>query len=335
MYAKIAVDYTEATIASWEPNTVCVIRDNMTHLMRKTITAIVLGQENSVHSNVLEEVMTAAVTEYDRRNQNWLLALMPETIPTPGNLRYQRAVQQLNQLLYPLIKDRRNSNDDHGDMLSILLQVRDEDGVGMNDVELRDELVGLLLAHDSVADVLNWGWWLLAQNPEAEEKLLAEWQSVLGGRSPTFEDIPKLRYTECVVMEILRLYPLAWSTGRVVTQDCCLGGYPIHAGENVVMCQWVTHRDRRFFADPDTFNPDRWLDEVFRRKSAHTYFPFGGGPRSCIGRGLTMMESVLVFPTIGQRFQVQPIPGQQAIPYPNPSFSLRPKVGLKMQLLPR
>jgi cytochrome P450 len=331
-YGNLAVELTQQAIASWRTHPVPDLKAEMARLSREIITAIALGKENAAQSTCLAEVITAAITEYDRRNQNWLLAVLPETIPTPGNLRYQHATQQLNQLLYPLIKARREAGDDHGDILSMLLQVRDEDGVGMSDVEVRDELVGLCAAHDSMSEFFAWAWWLIAQYPTVEETLKIEWELVLAGQAPTAEDVAKLRYTEAVVKEVLRLYPLAWVTGRVVTQDCELGGYPIKAGENVVMCQWVTHRDRRFFEQPDTFKPDRWITNDAKQIPTYAYFPFGGGPRICIGRGLMMMEAVLLLATIGQQFQVHPLPGQRVEPYPNPSFSLRPKYGLAMEL---
>ena len=220
-------------------------------------------------------------------------------------------------------------------MLSILMQMRDENGIGMNNRELRDELVNIVLPHDSMSDALTWAWWLIAQRPDVEEKLVTEWQSVLAGRLPTFQDIPKLRYTEWVMMETLRLYPLAWVTGRVAMEDCEIGGYPIHAGENVVMCQWVTHRDRRFFEQPDTFNPDRWANDFAKRLPTYAYYPFGGGARVCIGRGLAMMETILILATVGQQFHLEPLPNQRVVPYPNPSFALRPKYGIKMQPVAR
>lgn len=334
-YGDITVALTEQAIANWQPGDGSVAQRDLTNTLRKIIMSIVFGQEGATQVSALEEVMVAAIKEYDRRKQNWLLGLLPETIPTPGNLRYHRAVENLDQWLYRIIETRRKTNEDQGDMISILMQVRDENGQGMNDLELRDELVNILLPHDSMGDALTWAWWLIAQHPEVEDKLVAEWQSVLGGRSPTFEDIPKLRYTEAVMMETLRLYPLAWVTGRIATEDCEIGGYPIHAGENVVMCQWVTHRDRRFFEQPDMFNPDRWSNEATKRTPNYAYYPFGGGARVCIGRGLAMMETVLILATIGQKFHFEPLPGQTIVPYPNPSFSLRPKYGIKMQLVSR
>lgn len=334
-YGNLAVELTQRSIDSWRTNSVPDLKAEMARLSREIITGITLGQENIAQSTLLAEVISAAIAEYDKRNQNWLLAFLPESILTPGNVRYWHATQKLNQLLYGLIQFRRGSDQDYGDILSILLQVRDEGGVGMSDVEIRDELVGLCAAHDSMSEFFAWAWWLLAQNPKVEEKLQMEWELVLAKQLPSAEDATKLHYTEAVVKEVLRLYPLAWVTGRVVTQDCELGGYPIKQGENVVMCQWVTHRDLRFFEQPETFNPDRWIVDGAKQIPTYAYFPFGGGPRICIGRGLMMVEAVLLLATIGQQFQVKPLPEQRVEPYPNPSFSLRPKYGLAMQLIPR
>jgi cytochrome P450 len=331
-YGDIAVELTERFIETWRSGDVFEVSTTMTRLMREIVAAITFGNDGTKNSHIIEDALAASMAEYDHRNHNWLLYLLPEKFPTPKNLRYQRATKQLNGLVYELIHRRSNENEDTGDMLSMLLQVCDDNGNGMSEIELRDELVNILVGHDPIADVFTWAWWLIAQHPDVEARLTEEWQSVLRGRSPTAADLSKLQYTERVVMEVLRLYPLAWVTGRIATQDCEIGGYPIQAGENVVMCQWVTHRDRRFFEHPETFNPDRWANNLAKQLPSYAYFPFGGGARVCIGRGLTMMEAILILATVGQQFRLEPIPDQTIVPAPYPSFSLRPKYGLRMQV---
>jgi cytochrome P450 len=334
-YGATAVTHMQAELATWQPGQVIDGRAAMTRTARRIITDIALGAVGLAHFDTVDEALGAALVEYNHRDRNWLLYLMPERFPTPSNRRYHGAVAALDGWLYEAIAAGRHHNPDTGDMLCQLLKVQDETGAGMGDRELRDELINVLVGHDTIPDIFCWAWWEIAQHPEVEARLIEEWQQVLGGRSPTMEDIPRLAYTEWTVKETLRLYPLAWVTGRVATQDCAIAGQPIHAGENVVMCQWVTHRDPRFFDDPHRFNPDRWAPEAAKRIPAQAYYPFGGGPRACIGQGLTMLEAVLLLAEVGQRFGLRPIAERPPVPQPGPSFSLRPSSGFTAELVAR
>jgi cytochrome P450 len=174
---------------------------------------------------------------------------------------------------------------------------------------------------------------LLSQNPVVEAKLLEELQTVLGGRVPSMADLPQLRYTERVVLESMRLYPPVWATTRQALQDCEIGGYPIAAGTNVFMSQWVMHRDPRYFDNPEEFEPDRWADDLAKRLPTYAYFPFGGGSRVCIGKSFAMMEAVLVVATIAQKFQLTLVPEHPIVL--QPSITLSPKHGIKMLLTKR
>lgn len=334
-YGDIAVRLAQTELDTWPTNQPLAIRNYASRLTRQIIAKICFGEAGITHFATLEAALNAALAEYDHRDHNWLLYLLPDQFPTPGNRRYQRAVQDLNALLYDLIASRRRTGEADGSMLTQLLAVQDETGLAMSDQEIRDELVNVVIGHDTLADVLGWAWWLIAQHPEVEESLVQEWDTVLAGRPATQADLPQLAYTEAVITETLRLYPLAWVTGRVATQGCDIDGHPIRAGENVVMCQWVTHRDARFFDHPHEFRPERWATDAAKRIPQHAYYPFGGGPRACIGRGLTMMETVLLLATMGQRFHLRSLAGQNVIPHPGPSFSLRPKPALQMALIPR
>ncbi len=259
---------------------------------------------------------------------------LPFWVPTPANLRLWRAMRRLDEVVYRIINQRRASGEDRGDLLSMLLQARDEDGSRMTDKQLRDEVLTVLLAgHETTALALSWAWYLLATHPEAEARVAAEWQAVLGGRTPTFADLPQLKYTEMVVSEALRLYPPFYLFGREVVRDCELGGYRVPAGATVLMCQWVMHRDPRFFDAPDQFRPERWADGLAKRLPKFAYFPFGGGPRVCIGKEFALMEAVLVLAAIGQRFRTTLVPGH--VVAPKPSATLRPAAGVKMVLARR
>lgn len=334
-YGDQAVAHMQTELDTWHGGDVMDVRAVMTRMARRIVSHIAFGTAGVDHLETVEQALAAALTEYDHRDHNWLLYLMPERFPTPSNRRYHAAVAALDAWVYDLIQAGRQHNPDTGDMLSQLLKAQDDSGQGMTDRELRDELVNVLLGHDTISDVFCWAWWEIARHPEVEARLVEEWRRVLEGRLPTMADLHHLAYTEWTVKETLRLYPLAWVTGRVATQDCDLAGHPIRAGENVVMCQWVTHRDPRFFEEPERFNPERWAPEAAKAIPAYAYYPFGGGPRSCIGQGLTMLEMVLLLATIGQRFHLRPTTHQTPVPIPGPSFSLRPSSGFTAELVAR
>jgi len=211
----------------------------------------------------------------------------------------------------------------------MLMNARDEDGSGMSDKQLRDEVLTFLLAgHETTALALSWTFHLLGQSPEVEEKLHAELHQVMGGRAPEFSDLQALPYTDRVIKESMRLYPPAWSLARTAIADFELRGYTIPAGANIVMSQWIMHHDPKYFNDPAKFNPDRWLDPAMQKLPRFAYFPFGGGPRQCIGNSFAMMEAVLLLATIALRFRLRPVPGHPVVAVP--SFTLRPKHGITM-----
>ena len=196
---------------------------------------------------------------------------LPDAIPTPGNIRYLRGVRRIDRLVDTIIKERQADADvDRGDLLSMLMLARDEDGKPMTARQLRDEVITLLLAgHETTALALSWAWYLLAQHPEADAKLAAELRDVLGGRAPAASDLPRLRYAEQVVTEAMRLYPPAWGFGREALVDCEIDGYAIPAGTTVIISPWVLHRDPRYFEGPMEFRPERW--RRLRSASCHAW----------------------------------------------------------------
>jgi len=262
-------------------------------------------------------------------------------IPTPTRKRHFLAVEKLNEVVYALIaRGREKLKDGEGsaqeasgakDLLTLLLTARDDDGNSMSDQQLRDEVITLLLAgHETTALNLSWTWYLLAKYPEVEKKLHAELDAVLGGRPPSAADLPKLQYTDRVIRETLRLYPPAWRIFRRTEEPLEVGEYVLPAGANIVLSQWVTQRDPRWFSEPDRFNPDRWSEEAAAKLPRFAYFPFGGGPRVCIGAGFAMMEATLLLATIAQRFRMRLAPAQRIEPLA--SITLRPKNGIHVEL---
>jgi cytochrome P450 len=203
----------------------------------------------------------------------------------------------------------------------------------MSDQLLRDEALTLFLAgHETTANALAWSWHLLAANPEAEAALHAELDAVLAGRAPTADDLACLPYTRAVLAESMRLNPPAWAIGREPLEDFAVGGFRVRAGTVVLMSPWVTHRDPRWWPDPERFDPGRWTDEAEAERPRFAYFPFGGGPRKCIGEGFAWSEGMLVLATLAQRWRLAHAPG--AAVGRQPLITLRP-TGLRMVAQPR
>lgn len=259
------------------------------------------------------------------------LLSLPWWVPTPQNLRVRAIVRRLDKIIYRFIQHRRQNGADKHDLLSLLLRAQDQDdGSRMSDRQVRDEAMTLFLAgHETTALGLAWTWHLLAQHPAVEQRLHEELHDVLNGRTPTAADIPALHYTEQVLLESMRVYPPVYAIGREALCDCELGGYRVPRGYTVMMPQWVVHRDPRFFAEPERFRPERWTAQFRRDMPKFAYFPFGGGPRICIGNTFAMMEMTLVLAAIGQRFSLQMAEG---VIEPKPTFTLQPAHGIPMRI---
>ncbi|RKH47188.1 cytochrome P450 [Corallococcus sicarius] len=260
------------------------------------------------------------------------MRLLPPILPTREDRAFRAARTTLRATVQDIITQRRQREEDTGDLLSMLMAARDEDtGTGMTDTQLGDEVLTMLLAgHETTATALGWTWGLLAKHPEAEARLHAEVDTVLGGRVPTAEDVPKLVYTRQVVEEAMRLYPPGVIFSRTVQEDDVIGGFRIPKGSAVDVSPYVTHRHPDFWEEPDAFRPERFAPEAAAKRHRFAYFPFSGGPRQCIGNGFAMMESQLVLATVAQRYQLREAPGFSL--QPESHLSLRPKGGLPMYL---
>lgn len=261
---------------------------------------------------------------------------IPASWPTPRNRRANRDYEFLDSLVYRIISERKaqGNSTHHTDLLSLLMGAMDEDGSQMTPKQLRDETMTIFLAgHETTALTLGWTWYLLSENPAAEAKLHEELHGVLGGRAPELKDLERLPYMQAVVNEALRLYPPAYLLARTSIAPCNIGGYDFPAGTTVLASQWVMHRDARYFDDPDAFRPERWLDGLMGRLPAGAYFPFGDGPRRCIGQSFALMEAALVTATVAQQFQFRLVPGHPVIP--EPLVTLRPRHGIRMTLQAR
>ena len=258
---------------------------------------------------------------------------IPETWPTSRNKRARRERDFLDSLVYRFIEERQaeGESNSRNDLLSLLMSAMDEDGTQMTPKQLRDETMTLFLAgHETTAQLLAWAWYLLGENPSAEARLHEELSGVLNGRSPEPSDLAKLPYLDALLREVLRLYPPAYITARTSIEPCQIGGYEFPAGSTMLMSQWVMHRDPRFYDAPEAFRPERWLDGLADRLPAGSYFPFGDGPRRCIGQGFATLEAAIVIGTLAQRFQFRLAPGHPV--EPEPLVTLRPRHGIHMIL---
>ncbi len=330
-YGGVMVERAGRMVAGWRSGEVRDVHEDMGRLTLEIVARTLFGVP--LRPAEFEEVGDALATISRRfTGRGGVFFQVPEKVPTPGNLRMRRAIRRLDALIYGIIRDRRASGEDAGDLLSMLLAVRDEEtGEGMTDEQLRDEAMTVFLAgHETTANALSWTWRLLAEHPEVESRLFEELREVLADRSPAVEDLPQLRYTDMVVKESMRLYPPAWAFGREALADCEIGGYHVPAGTQLIMSQWVMHRDPRYYEEPGEFRPERWGDGSAEQLPKYAYFPFGGGPRLCIGQSFAKMETVLLLATIARKFRLHPAPGERVTP--QPSITLRPKNGMRMVL---
>ncbi len=329
-YGRVMSTYAERMADTWRDGETRDVHTDMMELTLEVVCKALFDADLSGEARAVGDSLHVVMEDF-RTKTNRGPFVIPEAIPTPGNLKVRRAIDRLDEVVYGIVRERRASGEDKGDLLSTLLHLRDDAGSGMTDQQLRDELVTLVVAgHETTAVALSWTWYLLSQHPEVEAKLLDELNTVLNGRTPTVDDLHQLQYTDRVVTESMRLYPPFWALGREVVEECEIGGYRIPAGANILMAQWVVHRDPRFFDDPLTFNPDRWADGLAHRIHRFAYFPFGGGQRLCLGKEFATMEATLVLATMAQQFKLELAPNFTV--RPRPTLTLRPRDGMQMVL---
>ena len=304
-------------------------------MMRLTLTIVgqtLFSTDVSDEADSVGRALTIALEHTTHRMQ--AIFDLGERLPTPENRRFHEAIKTLDKIVFGMIEERRRSGVDHGDLLSMLLQARDEEtGESMSDKQLRDEAMTIFLAgHETTANALAWSWYLLSKHPDVARRLRAELDETLGGRVPTVQDLPNLRYTTMVIEEAMRLYPPAWAIGRNTIGEDEIGGYHIPADSIVAISSYVTHRLPTYWDNPEGFDPERFTPERSEGRPRFAYFPFGGGPRICIGNNFAMMEMQLVLATIAQRYRLDLTPGQ--VIEPEPMVTLRPRNGIQMTVRP-
>jgi cytochrome P450 len=258
---------------------------------------------------------------------------VPLAWPTPRNLRFKRANQFIEDTVYRIIHDRRRSGREENDLLSMLVWARDEEtGEGMPDRQIRDEVVTIFLAgHETTATTLSWAWYLLAQHPNVRQKIESELDSVLGGRTPVFEDLARLTYTRLIIDETLRLYPPAWMFVRTAVADDEIAEYRIPADAPIFISPYVSHRLPEFWPEPERFDPERFRPEAVEVRHKSAYFPFAAGPRKCLGDQFALVEATLLLAMIAQRYRLPLAPNATVKPAPRATLKPQPGVVVTLQ----
>lgn len=331
-YVPIFVRHAEQAAASWQSSGEVDVHEGMMRL------ALLVVSETLFHSAVESDVeaigralgvMSCAFDGFP----------FPFWIPLPRHVHSWIHLRRLNTIVDRFIDDRIKSHqsggdsNDRGDLLDLLLAARDDEGRPMSRRQLRDELMTIFLAgHETTAIALSFTLWLIARHEAVQEKLREEWDDVLAGRPVTAADIPQLPYTKAVLQESMRLYPPAWFLGRETRDNYQLGDYRLPRGTTLFLCPYLLHRDARYFPDPEQFQPERWLAAAERTTPRYAYFPFGAGPRSCIGAGFAMLEMTAVLPTLLRKLNLRPVSDDPLDLIP--AITLRPRHGLRMTVEP-
>ena len=338
-YAAVMTGAIGQASATWKPGEVRNVHEDMMAVTLNIVAETLFGADVSADAGHIGQIISELMEQFGRILGLTARFLPPAWVPTPTNRQFQASARKVDRVIRGIIDARRRQSfqpdgKSGDDLLSLLIGARDEDGGSMTDAQVRDEAVTLFLAgHETTALALTYSLYLLATHPKCQDRLADELGQVLGGRAPGLGDLEALKYTDAVVLEAMRLYPPAWVMARQALTDVGIGGFYFRRGAEFVMSPWVLHRDPRNFEDPEAFKPERWQGELAQRLPRFAYFPFGGGPRVCIGNRFAMMEAKLVLASALQRFRFEVTPQTELTLLP--SVTLRPRHGLRLQLAAR
>jgi len=332
-FAKIMTDSCEAMLERWQPlaerGATVEVDAEMLRLTLGIVGKALFSRDLSDESDTMNQSFEIIRKHTTKRIMSILK--FPASFPTAQNRRFRQAVANAEQVVYDLIAERRHGagNDD---LLSLLMAARDEEtGEGLSDQELRDQALTIIGAgYETTTQALAWTWYLLAKHPEIENKLHAEIEHVLRGRTPTFEDLPNLKYTLMVFQEAMRLYPPIWMLTRAAIEADEIGGYRVPANSEILLLPYITHRHPKYWEQPEDFNPEHFTPEKVAARPRFAYFPFGAGARQCIGNNFALMEAQLIIATVAQKYLLR-LADEQTIK-PETSVTLRPSRRLKMTL---
>ena len=333
-YGNVMVEKTHEMLKQWEGQEQFDLHQEMMRVTLEIVTTTLFGTDISEkREKEVGEILEIALDRFmDYQSIRYALF---DWFPRPKKLRFKRAKARLDEIIFEIIRNRRASQLSHEDdptLLGMYLGARDEDGNSMTDIQLRDECITIFLAgHETTANALSFAFYLLSKNPLQREKLETELESILAGRSPTVNDLSSLSYTKQIIKETLRLYPPAWRVGRENVEEYQVHNYTVPPGSQLFACQWMVHRDPRWYDNPEEFLPERWTKEFEKELPRYAYFPFGGGPRLCIGYAFAEMEAALILATIAQRVQLDYL--SDSPPKLYPSITLRPLHGLPVKKL--
>lgn len=333
-YADTMVARSTACAARWTAADVVDVESEMRRLTLEIAAQSLFGTDlTDDEIQLVGDSLAIAGAQLQTRVSS-LLMFVPDWLPTPGNRRMNAAIRSVDRVVYRIIETRRSSTEEHNDLMGLLMASTDEQGQQMSDRQLRDEVITLLVAgHETTALTMTWALYLLARNPTADAKLGAELNEVLdGGRSPTVDDLPRLGYTAQIVSETLRLFPAGYITAREAVEDVAIDGYMIKKGSIVLMSQWARHRDVKVFADPEVFDPERWSDGLEKRIPRGDYFPFGMGPRQCMGASFASLELTLALATLRRRYRFEATSDEEVRAVP--IVALHPDRPIRLRLVP-
>jgi len=331
-YADLMVADTEAMASAGPDRTEVDFADELMRLTLGIVGKTLFDTDLTSQAQHVNDALTDAMSYIVNATSSPVAQFIPYHWPLPSNNKMRHAVARLDETIYGIIKPRRADPTDHGDVLSMMMAARDEDGSGLSDGELRDQAMTLVLAgHETTANALAWAHYLLCQQPAAYDRLIEEARTVLGGRSPTYQDLPQLPYALAVLKESMRLFPPAYIVSRAATRDLMLAGTPIRKGTFVLVNIFGIHRRPDYFDHPDAFRPERFLPESEKLLPKGAFIPFGGGPRVCIGNHFALMEGQLILSALAQRLRVERTRPADIIDG-EPLVTLRPRGGLPVRI---
>jgi cytochrome P450 len=333
-YAPEMVRLAERARSRWQPDETLDLAEEMTRLTLEVVAKTLFDADIESEVDEIGRAMAVTVTMFDRARSPFAPIL--NRLPLPSNFRFKRALQRVKGLVERMIEARKSNPTPRRDLLSVLLAARDPEGdhAGMSDTQLRDEAITLFSAgHETTANALVWTYYLLAHYPDIESRLHAELDTVLGRRLPTADDLPRLVFTRAVLAESMRVFPPAWIISRQCATRCTIGPLEVEPGDILLMSQYVVHRDPRWWPDPTRFSPDRFLADSASDRPRYAYFPFGGGPRSCIGEAFAWTEATLLLATLSQNWRLRLV--DRHPPLLHATITLRPRHPIRIRPEPR